>query len=91
MTTPVSVLPFEIINHIISFRQVHPVAKLMRDFKEKFTYCIVCLEEKRCEGLDCCSSTCMHQLNDALYFNDDPYFKGYCFGKLMCAEVSANF
>ena len=62
-------LPLDVYNHLISFRPTHPVAKLMNDFKRKFSYCIVCYEQPRCGKLECCSSTCHRQYSDANYYD----------------------
>lgn len=69
-------LPIDIFNHLISFRPIHPVAKLIRDLKSKFSYCVVCYEKERVSDgkgdgkkmLECCSSTCYRQLCDANYY-----------------------
>ena len=61
-------LPFEIYNHLITFRPTHPVANLISDFKRKFSNCIVCNEKERCGKMECCSSTCYRQLADANYY-----------------------
>ena len=52
-------------------RQVHPVAKLIQDYCRRFTHCVVCDENLRVPGKECCSSTCYHQFVDAAYFGDE--------------------
>ena len=64
----------DIYNHLITFRPMHPVAKLIRDFKRSFSYCIVCHEKERVASLQCCSSDCGRQFADANYY--DYGFKG---------------
>ncbi len=65
-------LPLDIFNHLVTFRPIHPVAKLMRDFKAKFSYCVVCYENERVRNeertLECCGSTCYRQFCDANYY-----------------------
>jgi len=80
MNTTVSVLPGELYNHVLSFRPVHPVAKLIQDLKQKFNLCVVCMEQPRHNDLECCSSTCHHQMNDGPWF-DYPTFDGQNFDR----------
>jgi hypothetical protein len=62
--------PPEVYNHIITFRPAHPVAKLMREFTGKFSYCVVCYEKERVPNCQCCSSDCQRQLVDANYYEE---------------------
>ena len=70
-------LPFEVYSHLLSFRPTHPVAKLVRDFKRKFSYCVVCNEEPRFGKMKVCSPTCA----DANYCEYS--FKGDRFWRFM--------
>lgn len=78
-------LPMELYNHLITFRPMHPVAKLIQDFKQMFSYCIVCREKERVQTMECCSSDCYRQ------FVDDNYheygFKGEQFGCFMVDDA----
>jgi len=77
------VLPTELIDKILLFRQTHPVAKLIQDLKTKCNLCVVCMENPRHNGLErwnneCCSSSCHHQMYDGPWF-DYPSFEGQQF------------
>lgn len=74
-------MPAEVYNHNITFRPTHPVAKLIRDFKGKFSYCIVCYEKERVPRAECCSSDCYRQFADNNYYTE--YFDGYHFRRFM--------
>lgn len=81
--------PLEVYNHIITFRPIHPVAKLMREFKGKFSCCVVCYEKVRVPNCQCCSSDCGRQLADANYYEEP--FEGEIFRRFVLEEEEDEF
>jgi len=77
-----SVLPMEMVNHIMLFRQTHPAAKLIQELKKKCNLCVVCMENSRHNDLECCSTSCHRQMNDGPWF-DYPSFEGQQFYRFM--------
>lgn len=74
-------LPLEIYNHLITFRPVHPVAKLIREFKRSFSYCVVCHEKERFQTMKCCSSDCARQFADGNFYEEG--FQGDIFERFV--------
>jgi len=74
------VLPMEVVNIIMLFRETHPVAKLIQDLKKKCNLCVVCMKNPRYNDEECCSSTCHHQMTHNPYF-DYPTFNGQKFDR----------
>lgn len=70
----------ELYNHILSFRPIHPVAKIIQDLKNK---CNLCMENPRYNNCECCSSTCSYQMNDSSGYFDYPEFDGVQFTRFM--------
>jgi hypothetical protein len=76
------VLPMDVVNLIMLFREAHPVAKLIQDLKKKFNLCVVCMEKPRYKTSECCSSICNHQMGDDPWFNY-PTFDGQQFDRYL--------
>lgn len=83
MTTQASLLPMDLINNILSFRPVHPVAKLIQELKKKCNLCMICMESPRYNDCECCSSTCQIQMNDSFGYYEEFTFEGHQFTHLM--------
>jgi len=78
-----SILPMEIVNHDMLFRQTHPAAKLIQELKKKCNLCVVCMKKSRHNDLECCSTSCYRQMNDGPWF-DYPSFEGQQFWSILC-------
>jgi hypothetical protein len=84
LSDKMNALPAELFNHIISFCQPHPVARLIQVMKANLNLCVNCMEKPRFKDHECCSSICNRQMNDDPWFEfRDPIIEGKQFERFM--------
>lgn len=82
------VIPMEVFNHILLFRETHPVAKLIKNLHQKCNLCVNCMEIPRLvttqyKDLECCSTACDMQMRGAWHWFQYHDFEGHQFSRFM--------